>query len=581
MSGLRAAFQRLGTPDSVSWASFWVSLVAITAGHFTVPQTAPLLARLAALLVAQAALFVPLLGLRWFLSLDTSRPRPWLTIAAFAGASVFRAVVWTVALHSLGDVQDVSFGGRVLMASLPAFLPLVATGLAVTTIRAYELDTQRLSDVRRNLEDATFRVTGEIERSNEQALERVRARLNDELARLEGVDDSRTLEELRRLAGDVIRPLSHELAQSVPAWQPVAAESDIATRVDWLRVIRALGESGQFLPVTTGVFALLLYAPAAFILNSSSAIPVLVTIAIAIPATLTVANGVLDRMLPLKTPARSSALVVLAAVSAAAVCAVLAGVALGGSRGLAVVPPGTVFLTGAAIVGALIRSRVSAQQETAEELRHLTQQLTVQLVRLRQAQWYHQRALSRALHGAMQSAVTAAAIRLDQALADGVVPPHLLEETRASIAEQIDVLGSSADQPDPLDEVMERLRSMWSRVCEVELSADADARRALEQDGILRSTVSEVMTEAMSNSIRHGGARNVTVSMRQPSPGELLLLVEDDGGGHTGETSGGLGSRILNDCTSEWTFTSSGRGHVLEARLPLGDDKTDTARLSP
>lgn len=581
MTGLRAAFQRLGTPDSVSWASFWVSLVAITAGHFTVPQTAPLSARLASLLIAQVALFVPLLALRCFLSRDPFRPRPWLTLAAFAGASLLRAVVWTVALHNLGDVEDVSFGSRVLMASLPAFLPLVATGLAVTTMRAYEQDTQRLSDVRRSLEEATFQVTVEIERSNEQALERVQTRLNDELSRLEGVDDSETLEELRRLAGDVIRPMSHELAQSVPAWRPVAADSEITARVNWRRVVRALGESGQFLPVTTAVFAVLLYAPAAFILNSSSAIPVLVTIAIAIPVTLAMANAVLDRMLPLKTPARSSALVLLAAVSGGTVCAVLAGIALGGQRGLAVIPPGTVFLTGAAIVGALIRSRISAQQETAEELRHLTEQLTVQLVRLRQAQWYHQRALSRALHGAVQSAVTAAAIRLDQALADGAVPPQLLEGARASIAEQIDVLGSAADQPDPLDEVMERLRIMWSRVCEVQLSADADARCVLEQDGILRSTVSEIVTEAMSNSIRHGGARSVTVLLRLSSPGELVVLVEDDGDARAGETRGGLGSRLLDDCTSEWTLTSSARGHVLEARLPLGVGEQEARRDAP
>jgi len=313
----------------------------------------------------------------------------------------------------------------------------------------------------------------------------------------------------------------------------------------------------------------LLYTPTAFLMLPGRTLPALAAITLfALP--LALGNRVLNRALPRSTPVRSTMLVGLVAIAASAPVVAIAGfVAIGGAVGRTVMVGGMLFLPLAAIIGALIGSRLSAQRRIADELEQLTRQLSLQLVRLRQAQWFHERSLSRALHGEMQSVVTAAAIRLDRALAAGAVPPELMTEIRESITRQIDVLGAAGPQPATLDHVANRLTTMWSRVCSLSLEVDAAARAALESDGILRSTVTEIMTEAVSNSIRHGQAEHVRIELDMGTPQEVRLRVDDDGevqkrrGGH------GLGSTFLDECTSEWSSKSTDEGHLVEARLPV------------
>lgn len=568
MTAFREAFRRLGTPDAVTWTAFWVTLIAVTAGHFTVPQTGSVPARIAALLIAQVALFAPLLVLRWYLVRSPSGPHPWITVLAFAGAAAFRSYVMGVCLHLLAGAPSLSLANRLAVSFIPAFLPLIATALTVTTLRAYERDTRNLAEVRTSLEQASMLITEQIEKSNEAALERVRGRLNEEFARLDTSDDEEALETLRHLAGDVIRPMSHELAQSVPSWQPESTTVE-ASRVSWRRVVQSLGERGHFLPITTSVILVIIYAPSALVLNRPFAVHILLALLISIAVSLFLANVVLDRVLPLRSLAWSGTLVVVAALLAGTVSSIAAAIAIGGSRGLAVIPGGIVYLAGGALIGAALSSRAAAQQETAAELQSLTTQLAKRLVLLHQAQWYHQRSLSRALHGSMQSAVTAAAIRLDRALAEGEVSPQLLAEAQASIAQEIDVLGSTTRQPDSLDDVITRLTTMWSRVCTVDFAADDHVRDAISGDSVLRSTVTEIVTEAMSNAIRHGQAEHVSVLLTTSEPDVLVVRVDDDG--RVSATAGGpgLGSAFLDDCTSSWESIASQDGHALVASLPF------------
>ena len=570
MNDFRAAFRRIGTPDAITWTAFWVTFIAVIGGHFSAPNSsdhAPL--RLLCLLIAHCAMFVPLVAWRWVLLRYHGRPRPWLTLFAFLLASIVRGLVLFFALRILADISNISLPARVIIATWTSMISLTFTALAVSSFRAAEHDTQRLQGIRQSLKEASDLVSTQIKRRNEDAIAQVQERLTIAVSALDGVrTDEVALERLRYLAADVIRPMSHELARSSPTVTvPVSAPA--ITRAGWRATVEALSQRGQFLPVATATVIVLAYTPTAFLTLSGRALPTLASIT-AFSITLALGNRVLNWALPRSTPVRSAMLVMLVSIASSAPVVAIAGlVAIGGVVGRNITIGGIVFLPLAAIVGALISSRVSAQRRIANELEQLTRQLSQELVHLRQAQWYHERSLSRALHGQLQSAVTVAAIRLDRALADGAVPPELMAEIRESITGQIDVLSAAGPQPATIDQLASRLTTTWSRVCNVSLDIDETARAALDNDDILRSTVTEIMTEAVSNSIRHGDAKHVQITLDVDTSDQVRLRVDDDGVGQVPTNGQGLGSTFLDECTSGWSSTSSDLGHRLEARLPI------------
>ncbi|MBU6279227.1 MAG: hypothetical protein KGN78_08260 [Actinomycetales bacterium] len=564
----RQALRRIGGPDAVTWPAFWASLVANLVGQFSTggQVDAPTWVRLLAVMVSQVAMFVPLLLLRFTLLKDPNRPHPWIAVAGFALAPLVRTPVLVAVLVEVGGVTQPQLLQRLLGAFVNIFLVLLITALVVSSLRDQARTLQTLLSVQRDLELTRAQVETQVQERNEAALQRVRATLEEELQRL-GAPQGDAVRDLQRLATDVVRPMSHDLAQSVPSWQPPEADTDI--RIRRRDLIRAIGARGPFQPLATAVVetAIIIVPSSTFLV--AIRIPVLLTASIGIFVTLTCANLILNRVLPRSTPTRSFVAVLTAAIACSALQAGPAGFLLGGTLGRALAIGGMVFLTGLSMMAAIIGSALSQQREAEAELRLSTEMLRVNLARLHQVQWYQQKALSRALHGPMQSAATAAALRLDAAVRSGQASGGLVKEVRDSLRQQIDVLG--VDEPQALDvaQVFDRITGTWEGLCEVAITADAQARRSLEADPVLRSIATEIVSEAVSNAIRHGHATKAEVAVTRPNEAALLVSVIDDGQDQGDSSRSGLGSQLLDECTTTWSLESTEHGRRLLAELPL------------
>jgi signal transduction histidine kinase len=74
-----------------------------------------------------------------------------------------------------------------------------------------------------------------------------------------------------------------------------------------------------------------------------------------------------------------------------------------------------------------------------------------------------------------------------------------------------------------------------------DLEPEATGLIAPEQTG----EVVSILREAVSNSVRHGGARNITLQARR-SDETVVLAVQDDGSGFDPSASGGQGHGLAN-----------------------------------
>ncbi len=568
MKSWRTAFRRIGGPDAVTWPAFWAALVANLVGQFSTggPVDAPTWVRLVGVLLSQFAMFIPLLILRFTLLKNPVRPRPWIALAGFALAPFVRTPVLVWVLVTFGGVEQPRLVERLAGAFVNIFLVLLITALVVSSLRDQARTLQELQRVQRDLELTRGQVELVVLERNEAALQRVRATLEDELTRL-GAPQGDAVRDLQHLATDVVRPMSHDLAQSIPTWTPPMNEA--AVRIRRRDLIRAVGQRGPFLPLVTAVIeTTIILAPSATFLVAIR-VPILLLASIGIYISLTCANLLLNRILPRSTPTRSFLAVLVAAVIVSALQAGIAGYLLGNSQGWALAIGGTIFVTGLAMMVAIIATALSQQRRAETELLASTEQLRVNLARLHQVQWFQQKALSRALHGPMQSAATAAALRLDAAVRNGQPTQALVEEVRASLLQQVDVLGLDEPPVLDLDEVFARIAGTWQGLCAVQIAMDDAAEHVLADDPVLRSIAVEIISEAVSNAVRHGQAGSASVRVSAPRTGSLVIEVDDDGQDRRGPAGSGLGSQLLDECTTNWSLHGHAQGHQLFAELPV------------
>jgi two-component sensor histidine kinase len=225
------------------------------------------------------------------------------------------------------------------------------------------------------------------------------------------------------------------------------------------------------------------------------------------------------------------------------------------------------------LVVAISTTILRQQQASERELLESTERLGRQLVRLRQAQWLQQQALARALHGPVQAAVTSSALRLDAAVRAGEAHDALLEDTRRSLLATIDVLDITETPNHSLELAFERIAGTWEGVCRVTWHVDACADERLLRDPIAAAVIIDIMTEAVSNAVRHGGSQHAEISIACGDDDLVSLVVRDDGLGDVQSSIPGLGTVLLEECTLEWNRDVSDDGCVLTVTVPTDSPK--------
>jgi len=212
--------------------------------------------------------------------------------------------------------------------------------------------------------------------------------------------------------------------------------------------------------------------------------------------------------------------------------------------------------------------------------RHALQQLSARLV---DAQETERRAISRELHDEVGQSLGALLVdigRLSTAL--GSAPPE--------VRGQIDCLKSVAERtfqevrnmalllrPSMLDDLGLAAALEWqgrevSRRSEMEVSVDSEqAPEDLPDE--YNISIYRVVQEALSNAVRHSGAKNAQVIVEK-RPESIVVRVTDDGRGFDPSRSRGMGllgmeERVRRLDGTLWVESEPAKGTTVTAELPL------------
>jgi signal transduction histidine kinase len=383
-------------------------------------------------------------------------------------------------------------------------------------------------------------------------------------------DDSRSVAtgQLRAAALDLIRPLSHELytAEAEVQFESSPIQSAGRTRVTlWEVLTRKMNVNVVFNPALPAILILAFFSASYFIVAGWMGV---LEGCIATTAVVVAALAGMNRL------TRGRQLNALAVLFIGLITSLLlAGlyVVIPEALNVGIQADYQVFLAvGAALVllGTtvfffLYDNRMFALSRTREA----NDENASLVAKSRQEVWLRQKQIAKIVHGSVQSRLNAARIRLTQATA---VTPELVESVLSDLDSARQELSRPlAESPTDIQGQLTELADFWRGVCTFTFTADQNSQQTLTADTSAAQAVMEVVSEGVSNAVKHSHAQKVHLTIAQAGSVsvkvELKHAVEESS---VVSTSTGLGTQILNQLTLNWSFTQDNGTALLQAEIP-------------
>lgn len=558
----------LSRPSIIATLAFGVALHLY--GN-TAVITGNILLRIAFALAAGGVMFLVLAGMWTVVRRASGTPRLVLAFVAYAVAGALRGAALQLLLIAAGMQPPAAplLMERVLSGTVLMSLTLASSAYVVSLYRELRDQHLVLAIEMERLTEAIAE-SGEITRQHQiEAVERVQGILDAQIAQLPLDEADRTMTSLSTIIGEVVRPMSHELARSVPVWQLPDVSMTKVTRPGILRNLRLEGA------LRPGFITLLLA-----VIGLPSAVPLyglstaawlyatgLTLVPLSIVATRRLLGTVVNRMPP---PAR------VVGITAAILIATLP-TAFTFARILEDVHGGYVYpvalLVQMPLVGWLAALGTAARAEldsVNEKLAGINEQLRWIVARSGMMQWYRQRQLSRALHGPVQSAFHASMRRMQHAIDDGTATTDFARDVRDDLQRTVVGLLTQDNEPVDVQCDVDELVEAWDGIASISIDSDHSVLPLINEDQACATIIGDIAQEAVSNAIRHGNANRIVIEIRTLAGDRVDLAVIDNGVSRADREHAGLGSQQLADCSLTWSRDRRPDGTRLHAVVPLG-----------
>lgn len=518
-----------------------------------------------------------ILAARW-IAARRGGPSVGAVLWVYAGSTLVQAVVFGLAATALGATSNPQITFRI-MAPLVNGTLLLVVGVAVASHAAHrqviaELERKRarLLAMGPSLETELDRLQGELAAAVHESLDPALASLDAALAQAEaGGRTDATLDALDAIVDEQVRPISHELLVSTP--RPDADGLTVAARMPSRVPLPGRFALARGVRPTVAAVALAIGLIPSTVrdLDPAQGLAFLVTAPLVCWAVLMAACYAVGAR-EVRTPVGIAVVVLLHVVAMAAAIAVVRAAGIAMPTGIA--GAALVFLAalGAFVVGAMLVAERRAESEAA--LREATGRLERAVALALRRQRLVRRRLAFVLHGSLQGALHAAALRVGEG---AHLDQALVERIRSDVTAAVALI----DAPRPIGDAcrvsaaLDDLAAVWQgrRSVTADVATDVDA--VLKHDPDADEAVAEVVREAVNNAFRHGGATRVDVSVAalrdaaDMTARGVAICVRDDGRGDVGEVTPGVGSALLDDLCTEWARSGGCDGSTLRAEVAV------------
>lgn len=565
--------ERLGEPGTLSLAATLLYLPFGLAGPLLIDPARLGGALWGWVIVASLAQFALMVGYviarRIIHSTGPTRSRPLATVIAILIAVELRGLVLVFAPEALGFSDQPEWAYRLVSGPIAQGVALVVLGLVVSTYRyhqrlAADLESTREATValntsmRERLDAVEADLSAEVHRTIDPLLRELDEVLLREAAR---GDTAAVQGAIRSLIDDQLRPLSTRLARGddevppAPTLPVSIARVPLPERMAMRTLLRP------------GMVALL-----AGLAASSQALRGLeapVTIVFPI-ATMTVSYLLLAGVRAIL--GRWQPTLIIGILASAGIAAAGFAITLSALIALGLPLPEDLLHASLAVGG--VWGALTAMYQAVNERRSMTEeQLRLSIEEMRQATsilrrrtYIAGRHQSYVVHGALQSALHAAALRL-------AANPHpsteLIEAIREGIGEAVSKVDAGGAPYAQLVTTLDDIAELWEGTAIVHWTLDHRTVRVLVESPDAAISAAEIARECVTNAIRHGSASEIWLSLAGMGD-RVVITTVDNGRGIAVDSRVGLGTRMLDELCLAWRRESTGSGTEVIAEISVG-----------
>lgn len=186
------------------------------------------------------------------------------------------------------------------------------------------------------------------------------------------------------------------------------------------------------------------------------------------------------------------------------------------------------------------------------------------------------------IHGRIQGKITAATLLIENRLKDlnsEFIPSAIKEELALELGKisedavkdlEMLVLWKESETY-PLSTIIENLKKNWLQLVDIGITIDESSQQFLEDNRWLRSAVEEIISESISNALRHSKATSVRIGASVDLDNDELSLVISNNGKLSGQDNSvpGVGFSMFEDLGLKFELVDKDNETVLNVKIPL------------
>jgi signal transduction histidine kinase len=495
-----------------------------------------------------------------------ARLRVGLMLFSYFLGGALRGLFFAIVFYQLGMSTSLNLDFRIPGSAIPFGLAIAAATYAVSALDESKARIASLGALQSELNDAVAASATSENTLRDRTITKIEQSVQTELEALKNIDDVATPEQLKALAAEVVRPLSHTLAERVPVWEPTEKPQ---LRLRWRDI---LGQIRPELSLKPLLLTLLSTATALtafiFFFGIAQAIPLTICSLVVLYLSTRLAERLTTRLNNMKSlllrAVLMTALLVLVSLPGGFVDAIILH---GENEPFFILQGGMVIVP---IFGWFIALGGAAQAES-ERLENAYNEGIAQLswlkARLNLVNWYEQGEFARVLHGPVQSAINKGVIKLGST--DVASRADVIAEVREGITAALAPELRWEGERRRFEELCDDLALTWSELCQIDFAISPAACAAINADPACASLSWDVIHESCNNAIKHGEARWISVRIIDPVDRTLTIDVVNNGEAADVESRPGMGSNMLDACTLSWARSPENGQTTLRAILPI------------
>ena len=448
-------------------------------------------------------------------------------------------------LFSVTEVNDAGFriASSIANFSISALLATIAVG----RIREHAQSVQKLMTDQYRLAYVEMVTKENLDEFEEKQVEPIKKQLLSSLKLIKTQSVDQALLTIRKTIDEIVQPLSRNLEELISNWNPPEVKQK-EIKIDWKKAISTATRPEEVNVKLTPVILSLIGTPT--MVNNFGLITGLIVIGQSLLTGYFLYGLVKNVISKLFKGSLGYLLILLTSGLIQGLLTLIWTYSIDSSFAILILAPGAALVSGFFI--SLNNSATNQALDVAKSIEKTTKELSWGVSRVRNERHQRSRNLGRKLHGEIQAQFASAFLIIQNNQNDSAKAQAMVIDLASGLEKDVEKLSDISTKNQKLDEMIEKLKQTWQGVAVINFEANQEVINNVDKDNLCSTALLDIIPELCFNSIKHGQASEVEVSLSHINPKTILLQVKNNGVEGDKDSQKGLGTKLLDECAISW-----------------------------